>query len=457
MQKNAAGKPYLSVLLMSVNSQGLHSIQTHKIGLSTAISVVIANMIGTGVFTSLGFQVLGLESGLAILLLWVLGGVLALCGAFCYAEIGSAFPENGGEYNYLSKLYHPAIGFMSGWVSVTVGFAAPIAAASVAMSNYFCKAYAFEHPLALSAGVILVITVFHAINMKAGSSFQRVFTYVKLICIVVFVLSALFYQPEHHLVLLGSNTFTQEIFSPAFAVSLIFVTYAYSGWNAAAYIAGEIKHSGKNLPRALIYGTLTVAVLYTVLNFVFLYTVPLLELKGVVEVGYLSASKLFGAAMGAKVSLLIAVLLVSTVSAMILAGPRVMQSMGQHIKGLQFLAITNSRGVPYLAVLLQSFIALCMVFTSSFESLITYVSFTLNLFTLLTVFGIFILRKNYKRIPGAYRSPLFPLPALIFSTVMVWVLIHILFSHPLESVMGLGTVLLGLVFYFILRKNESPT
>jgi len=457
MQKNAAGKPYLSVLLMSVNSQGLHSIQTHKIGLSTAISVVIANMIGTGVFTSLGFQVLGLESGLAILLLWVLGGVLALCGAFCYAEIGSAFPENGGEYNYLSKLYHPAIGFMSGWVSVTVGFAAPIAAASVAMSNYFCKAYAFEHPLALSAGVILVITVFHAINMKAGSSFQRVFTYVKLICIVVFVFSALFYQPEHHLVLVGSNTFTQEIFSPAFAVSLIFVTYAYSGWNAAAYIAGEIKHSGKNLPRALIYGTLTVAVLYTVLNFVFLYTVPLFELKGVVEVGYLSASKLFGAAMGAKVSLLIAVLLVSTVSAMILAGPRVMQSMGQHIKGLQFLAITNSRGVPYVAVLLQSFIALCMVFTSSFESLITYVSFTLNLFTLLTVFGIFILRKNYKRIPGAYRSPLFPLPALIFSTVMVWVLIHILFSNPLESVMGLGTVLLGLTFYFILRKNESPT
>lgn len=454
MQKNAAGKPYLSVLLMSVNSQGLHSVQTHKIGLSTAISVVIANMIGTGVFTSLGFQVLGLESGLAILLLWVLGGVLALCGAFCYAEIGSAFPENGGEYNYLSKLYHPAIGFMSGWVSVTVGFAAPIAAASVAMSNYFCKAYAFEHPLALSGGVILVITVFHAINMKAGSSFQRVFTYVKLICILVFVFSALFYQPEHHLVLVGSNTFNQEIFSPAFAVSLIFVTYAYSGWNAAAYIAGEIKHSGKNLPRALIYGTLTVAVLYTVLNFVFLYTVPLPELKGVVEVGYLSASKLFGAAMGAKVSLLIAVLLVSTVSAMILAGPRVMQSMGQHIKGLQFLAITNSRGVPYVAVLLQSFIALCMVFTSSFESLITYVSFTLNLFTLLTVFGIFILRKNYKRIPGAYRSPLFPLPALIFSTVMVWVLIHILFSHPLESIMGLGTVLLGLTFYFILRKNE---
>jgi len=432
----------------------MFGVHVHKIGLSTAISVVIANMIGTGVFTSLGFQVMGLQSGFSIIMLWALGGVLALCGAFCYAEIGSAFPENGGEYNYLSKLYHPAIGFMSGWVSVTVGFAAPIAAASVAMSNYYCKAYAFEHPLALSAGVILLITVFHAINMKAGSSFQRVFTYIKLICIVVFVFSALFYQPEHHLVFFASDNFSQEVFSPAFAVSLIFVTYAYSGWNAAAYIAGEIKQSNKNLPRALIYGTLTVAVLYTLLNFVFLYTVPLPELKGVVEVGYLSASKLFGAAMGAKVSLLIAVLLVSTVSAMILAGPRVMQSMGQHIKGLQFLAITNSRGVPYVAVLLQSFIALCMVFTSSFESLITYVSFTLNLFTLLTVFGIFILRKNYKAIPGAYRSPLFPLPALIFSTVMVWVLIHILFSHPLESVMGLGTVLLGLVFYFLLRKNE---
>ncbi|MCU0361210.1 MAG: amino acid permease, partial [Bacteroidia bacterium] len=348
----------------------------HKIGLNTAISVVIANMIGTGVFTSLGFQVMGLQSGFSIVLLWVLGGVLALCGAFCYAEIGSAFPENGGEYNYLSKLYHPAIGFMSGWVSVTVGFAAPIAAASVAMADYFCKAYALEHPLYLSAGVVVLITLFHAINMKAGSSFQRVFTFLKLICILVFVVCALFYQPEHPLVFVTSETFSTEIFSPSFAISLIFVTYAYSGWNAAAYIAGEIKQSHKNLPRALIYGTLTVAVLYTLLNLVFLYTVPLEELKGVVEVGYLSSSKLFGSSLGAKVSLLIAVLLVSTISAMVLAGPRVMQSMGQHIKGLQFLAITNAKGVPYVAVLLQSFIALGMVFTSSFESLITYVSFT---------------------------------------------------------------------------------
>jgi APA family basic amino acid/polyamine antiporter len=427
-------------------------LQAHKIGLSTAISVVMANMIGTGVFTSLGFQVLGLQSGLAILLLWVLGGFLALCGAFCYAEIGSAFPENGGEYNYLSKLYHPAIGFMSGWVSVTVGFAAPIAAASVAMSDYFCKAYTFEHPLLLSAGLILVITVFHAINMKAGSGFQRVFTYIKLVCIVAFIGCAAFYEPQHSLKLVSSDTFSMEIFSPAFAVSLIFVTYAYSGWNAAAYIAGEIKESGKNLPRALIYGTLTVAVLYTLLNFVFLYTVPLPELKGVVEVGYLSASRLFGAETGAKISLLIAVLLVSTVSAMVLAGPRVMQSMGEHIKGLQFLAIKNSKGVPYVAVLLQSLTALSLVFTSSFESLITYVSFTLNLFTLLTVIGIFILRYKHKAIQPTYRSPLFPLPALFFSLVMIWVLCHIMLSHPMESLMGFGTVMLGWLFYFLLNR-----
>ncbi len=430
-------------------------MRPYKIGLSTATSLVIANMIGTGVFTSLGFQVLGLHSAISILALWILGGILALCGAFCYAEIGSAFPENGGEYNFLSKLYHPALGFMSGWVSVTVGFAAPIAAASVAMSEYVAKAYSFNHPSVLSAVVILCITLVHAINMRAGSSFQRVFTYLKVICILVFIGFALFYKPNHSLVYFENGDWFKELYSSSFAVSLIFVTYAYSGWNAAAYIAGEIKNSRKNLPKALIYGSLLVGVLYTLLNFVFLYTVPIPELQGVVEVGYLSASKLFGIQTGAFVSLLIAVLLISTISAMILAGPRVMQSMGQQINGLQVLAKTNKNGVPYFAVILQSLIALIMVFSSSFESLITYVSFTLNLFTLLTVLGVFILRSKKNVNKPNYKSPLFPIPALFFSVVMVWVLVHILWSHPIESFLGLGTVLLGLLFYFLLNKKTK--
>lgn len=360
-------------------------MKTHKIGFNTAVSIVIANMIGTGVFTSLGFQVLGIESGFAIIMLWVVGGILALCGALTYGEIGAAFPESGGEYNYLSKLYHPAVGFISGWVSVTVGFAAPIAAASMALGSYVNKVYPGVNPVLMALSVIAIITLIHSINLKAGSLFQRIFTIVKVVCILMFVGFGLFHIPQHTIAFKADSTAWNDIFSKGFAISLIYVTYAYSGWNAASYITGEMKNAQRNLPRALFVGTLVVMVIYTLLNYVFLYSVPIPELKGVLEVGYLSANKIFGAQVGQFMSLIIALLLISTISAMILAGPRVMKSMGTDIKGLKFFAISNKNNVPYVAIIFQSVIAVALVLTSSFQSLITYVGFTLNLFTFLTV------------------------------------------------------------------------
>ncbi len=238
----------------------------HKIGFNTAVSVVIANMIGTGVFTSLGFQVMGLQSGFSIILLWIVGGVLALCGALTYGEIGAAFPESGGEYNYLSKLYHPALGFLSGWVSLTVGFAAPIAAASVALAHYVTKIYPQAQANVISFSVIIVITAVHSVNLRAGSLFQRGFTWVKIVCILMFVGFGLFYVPQHHISFLPGPGVWTDIFSTAFAGSLIYVVYAYSGWNAAAYISGEIANVKQNLPRALFVGTLVVMAIYTILN-----------------------------------------------------------------------------------------------------------------------------------------------------------------------------------------------
>lgn len=425
----------------------------HKIGFNTAVSIVIANMIGTGVFTSLGFQVLGLSSGFSILMLWVIGGVLALCGALTYGEIGSAFPESGGEYNYLSKLYHPALGFLSGWVSVSVGFAAPIAAASVALSQYVTKIYPTINATVLSITVIVAITCIHSVNLKAGSLFQRGFTWIKIICIVMFVGFGLFYVPEHSISFTPNSNAIKDIFSSAFAGSLIYVTYAYSGWNAAAYISGEMKNAKKNLPKALFLGTLLVMLIYTVLNYVFLYSVPIDELKGVLEVGYLSANKIFGVQVGQFMSLVIAILLVSTISAMILAGPRVMQSMGQNIKGLQFFATSNKNNVPYIAIIFQSLISLVLVLSSSFDALITYVSFTLNLFTFLTVFGVFILR--YNKVEASYKTPFYPITPILFLIIIGWIIINIVIERPTESLLGLLTVSLGLVVYFITKEKNS--
>ena len=427
----------------------------HKIAFNTAVAIVIANMIGTGVFTSLGFQVMDIHSGFAIIMLWFVGGILALCGAFTYGEIGSAFPESGGEYNYLSRLYHPAIGFLSGWVSVTVGFAAPIAAASVALAQYVTKIYPQLDALTISFTVIIVITMIHSINLQAGGIFQRGFTWVKIICILMFIGFGLFYVPEHHTDFMPHAAAWKDVLSPAFAGSLVYVTYAYSGWNAAAYISGEMLNPRKNLPRALFVGTLIVMAIYTLLNFVFLYSVPMDELKGVIEVGYLSANKIFGLQVGQFMSLVIAVLLVSTISAMILAGPRVMQSMGQDIKGLRFFARSNKNNVPYVAIIFQSIIALVLVATSSFQALITYVSFTLNLFTFLTVAGIFVLRRKYKHIDTAYKTPFYPITPILFLGILLWVIINIIRERPMESMYGMCTVLLGLLIYFVGNRNKA--
>jgi APA family basic amino acid/polyamine antiporter len=427
----------------------------HKIGFNTAVSVVIANMIGTGVFTSLGFQVMGLQSGFSIILLWIVGGVLALCGALTYGEIGAAFPESGGEYNYLSKLYHPALGFLSGWVSLTVGFAAPIAAASVALAHYVTKIYPQAQANVISFSVIIVITAVHSVNLRAGSLFQRGFTWVKIVCILMFVGFGLFYVPQHHISFLPGPGVWTDIFSTAFAGSLIYVVYAYSGWNAAAYISGEIANVKQNLPRALFVGTLVVMAIYTILNYVFLYTVPISELKGTLEVGYLSANKIFGPQVGQFMSLVIAVLLISTISAMILAGPRVIQSMGNNIHGLRFFATANKNNVPYVAIIFQSIIALVLVLTSSFESLITYVGFTLNIFTFLTVAGVFVLRFKFKHLNTSYKTPLYPITPLLFLAVIFWISYNVVREKPTESLYGLITVAVGLVVYFLTNNKKT--
>jgi APA family basic amino acid/polyamine antiporter len=432
-------------------------MKQHKIGFNTAVSIVIANMIGTGVFTSLGFQVLGIESGFALIMLWVVGGILALCGALTYGEIGAAFPESGGEYNYLSKLYHPAVGFISGWVSVTVGFAAPIAAAAVALGQYVSKVYPSVNAVVLALSIIAIITLIHSINLKAGSLFQRIFTIVKVVCIIMFVGFGLFHVPEHTVNFSADTTAWNDIFSKGFAISLIYVTYAYSGWNAASYISGEMKDAKRNLPKALFVGTLIVMVIYTLLNYVFLYSVPIPELKGVLEVGYLSANKIFGVQVGQFMSLVIAVLLISTISAMVLAGPRVMKSMGTDIKGLRFFAISNKNNVPYVAIIFQSVIAIVLVLTSSFQSLITYVGFTLNLFTFLTVAGIFILRFKHKHIVTSYKTFLYPITPLLFLSIILFILVYIMIEKPVESLYGLGTVVLGLLVYFLTNKKEDKT
>jgi APA family basic amino acid/polyamine antiporter len=436
-----------------------------KISVTTATAIVIANMVGTGVFTSLGFQVMGVKSIFAILMLWIIGGVMSFCGALSYSELGAAIPRSGGEYTYLSKIYHPAVGFLSGFVSVFVGFAAPIALAAMALGGYFCTVFPWFDRVWVGAAVVILVTVVHSINLIIGSRFQNVFTSLKVILILVFIVCGFILGEHQSLVVMPVSGSWDEIGSASFAISLIFVSYAYSGWNASAYIAGEINNPQKNLPRSILSGTLIVMILYVLLNLIFLYTVPISQMADaqgnpVIEIGSLSAMKIFGTTGGNIMSLVISVLLISTISSMVFAGPRVTMVIGEDISALKFFAKKNKKGIPVIAIALQSIIALILIFTSTFSAVLTYLGFTLIIFTTLTVFGLFVFRIRKPDIPRPFKAWGYPVTPIIFLAFNLWIMYFSLTSKPVESLAGLGTVLLGLIIYFISKyfsKDNSLT
>ncbi|MDJ0724158.1 MAG: amino acid permease [Prochloraceae cyanobacterium] len=447
--------------------------KTPAIGLFTSICLVVASMVGTGVFTSLGFQVLDIKSGFALLSLWMVGGVFALCGALCYGELGAAMPRSGGEYHYLSQIYHPAIGFLSGWVSVTVGFAAPIAAAAMALGKYLSSAFPFPalplellayipdnlarnlpeklasiQSMAIATFVVIAVSLIHSHNLKLGSRFQKISTLLKILLIVGLIGCGISLATPQDISFLPGQGDLNLIFSSPFAVSLVYVTYSYSGWNAAVYLASEVKQPEKNLPKALFWGTAVVMILYLLLNFIFLYSTPIEELAGQLEVGYIAADRIFGASGGKIMGLLIAFGLISSISSMVWAGPRVAQTIGEDIALFRPLARKNVRGIPSYAIFFQLAIVLVLLITASFESVITYLGFTLTFSSFITVLGLFVHRWKYPQLDRPYKTWGYPITPLIFLTISLWMLVFILMKQPTESLAGLGTIAFGLPFYF---------
>jgi basic amino acid/polyamine antiporter, APA family len=426
-----------------------------QIGFSTAIALVVANMVGTGVFTSLGFQLFDIKSPFAIMVLWIVGGVIALCGALVYGELGLRYPNSGGEYNYLSKIYHPVVGFMSAWVSSVVGFAAPIALAALALGKYFDASFGTEVGKLLGVVVIIVITIIHALSVKGGASFQRYFTAIKIIFILFFIGAGFFSHPLHVTSVMPVATSWSEIFSKGFAVSLIYVSYTYSGWNAAAYVAGEIDNPQRNLPRALFLGTLFVAVIYVLVNYIFMYTTPTEQLVGNEEIGLIAAQHIFSPAIAKLFGGIIALLLISTISAMVLAGPRVVKQLADDHPTIAFLGKTNANNSPYVAIIFQTVICIVLILTGSFRSILTYTGFILSLFTFLTVAGIFIARVKTKDMLIAFKTPLYPITPIIFLGLSLWTLLYVVLDKTKESLYGLLTLVIGLVLYVLINKKNK--
>ncbi len=421
---------------------------TGKFKPSVAAAIVIANMIGTGVFTSLGFQLLEIQSGFVILMLWAVGGLSALCGALCYAELGAALPRSGGEYNFLSQIYHPMAGFISGWVSATVGFAAPTALAALTFGSYFSSAFPALSPLWLATGLVVFLTAIHCTSHASSGGLQSILTAMKLLLIVGFSVLALSMvdspQPVLFTPVAGDGAL---LLGGSFAVSLIFVNYAYSGWNAATYISGELQNPKKHLPIILVSSTVLVALCYILLNYVFMSTAPIDALAGKVEVGYVAAQYAFGETGATVMGVLLALLLISTVSAMIVAGPRVLHAIGQDFPAFKELGVTNADGVPARAILLQCVVTLLFLWTSSFESILIFAGATMALNTFFAVLGVFVLRWTQPDLERPYKTWLYPLPPILFLGITGWTLVYTVAQRPVEALMCAGIIVSGALFY----------
>ncbi|MDB0051299.1 amino acid permease [Gammaproteobacteria bacterium] len=425
----------------------------------TVMAVVVANMVGTGVFTSLGFQLLDIRSGFVLLALWAVGGLSAVCGAMTYAELGAAMPRSGGEYNFLSRIYHPAVGFVSGWVSASVGFAGPTALAAMTFSAYATSVFEADESVwlekSLASGLVILLTLVHASNRRNSGGLQVIFTILKVGIIVIFCVAAFIAtdspQPIDFLPAAGDGAL---LTSGVFAVALIYVSYAYTGWNAATYLSSELENPQRTLPWILMGGTLIVTVLYVSLNFTFLHTTPMDSMAGQLEIGFIAAETAFGDLGGRFTGIVLAMLLVSTVSAMTMAGPRVIQVIGEDFPVLKALAKKNKDGIPATAIYIQSAIALLFIFSSTFESVLVFSGFTLALSSFTTVLGIFVLRWRQPKLPRPYKTFLYPLPPLIYLALTGWTLTFVLISRPVEGLFGLGIIAVGLVFYFLSSRKQ---
>ncbi len=421
-------------------------------GVVTATSLVVSSMIGTGVFTAAGLLTTDIPSAQGILVCWLVAGLAALSGALAYAELGAAFAESGGEYLFLSRLVHPSLGFLSAFTSLIVGFSAPLAGIALAFGEYLSVFVALP-PRASGAALIVLMSLLNVRSVKLGARLQDVVTAGKVVLIVAFIGLGVFAGQASHLG--GGAPLSVVVPSSGFAVGLLFVSFSYTGWSAATYVAGEVRDPARVLPRALIGGTLLVTLLYVALNAVFLSAAPLAALAGQVKVGHVAAVHLFGEGGGKLVSVVIAAGLVSTVGAITITGPRIYEAVGRDFPALRILARRRPGEGPVVAVLVQGVLALAMLFTASFEQLMLYIGFTLSVFGALTVACVFVLRRRGWKRP--FSMPGYPVVPLVFVALMLWMIVAGVRERPAAALYGLGTLALGLVVYVVANRPRSAT
>lgn len=414
-----------------------------KLGLLTLASLVIANMIGAGVFTTSGFALADLGSPKWVMLGWLVGGLIAMCGALSYGGLVRHLTESGGEYLFLARFIHPVVGFLAGWVSLLAGFTGATAFAALGLETYL----SFLRPAwlpsgAIAIGSVLLFTALHSFRLALGAVAQNAIVLLKLVLLVVF------------LVIVGFSPSANAAPHPvapfsllAFAGSLVWISLSYSGFNAAIYIADEAKDARRNVPRALWLGTLITMFFYLALNAVFVYLPPFQTVAGQPDVAAAAAQAIGGEKLAAFIRVIIALALCTSVSSMIMAGPRVYARMANDGVFPRMFRFTGE--VPRAAILLQSALVILVILVSSLKGLLGYLGLTLSLCTALTVSSIFVVRRKEALNVTGYPFT----PVLYVGAVLVFAALS-LKRNPWEMLGAVLTVASGLCAYWLINRRK---
>jgi APA family basic amino acid/polyamine antiporter len=440
-------------------SSGAPATLPRRIGLLTATSIVVANMIGTGIFTTTGFMLARAEAGWLVMLAWLLGGLVALCGALSYAELATMMPHAGGEYVYLREIYGPMPAFLTGWTSFFVGFSAPIAAAAVACAKYLAAADVIPGTWlaekSTAAGIVLLLTAVHFGGVRLGARVQNALTGLKLLLLFGLVAVGFALGRGNWDFLAASSSFWHPGRPAQLGLSMILAMFAYSGWNAAGYIGEEVEDPARTLPRSLLLGTLLVMLVYLLVNFLFFFAALPAQISGVATVAEVAAVQLFGPAAATKISALIGLALLSSLSAYVLIGPRVYYAMARDGLFFRFAGKIHPRfHSPGLSILAQGACAVAMILTGTFEGLLTYIGFALGIFPCLAVAGVILLRNREPRRERPYRVWGYPAVPLFFLFVMLTALGVGLINSPKPSLIALLTVAAGIPAYLLTVRRS---
>lgn len=446
-----------------------------RLGPFDGAAIVVSNVIGSGIFFVPMLVALAVSSGTAMLGVWVFGGVLAFAGAMAYAELATLRPHAGGEYVYLRDAFGPFAAFMTGWTSFVAGFSGAIAATSVGLTAFvgrFVPAAADTTPLLtiplplvplvvsqqalIAIGVIVLLSLvhFHA----HGRVVHNLLASAKVTLLLVFIVIGFGWGNGSF----ANVTAAQVVASPltGWISALVPVMFAYSGWNAAAYVAEEIKDPSRNVPLALGLGTLGVVVIYLALNLLYLYAMPVSDIGAqLTKSGTLTdvvAERLFGFVAGNVLAVFTIVSMAASVSAMVLAGPRVYFAMARDHVFLESAARVHPKHrTPILAITAQAVWASVLVLCGSLSQLVSYTGFAVVLFAGVAVLGLFVLRRREPHAERPFKALGYPLAPAFFVVASVWMLVAEAIRIPETTAAGLAVIAAGIPAYFVFAARTK--